>query len=225
MKIIAISDTHNKLDQISVPNGDILIHAGDATGRGMEHEVEEFNEQMGHLPHPIKIFIPGNHDFMFEQEENQARALLTNITHCLIDESVTVEGIKFYGSPWTPWFHSWAYNLPRGEAIREKWDLIPQDTDVLITHGPPHLIRDMVPRPWTLAVENVGCEELREAVFRIKPKVHVFGHIHEGRGFTKIEETLFINASCLDGSYLPINKPYVIEVENGKSTIIKGNAS
>jgi len=90
---------------------------------------------------------------------------------------VIIEGVKFYGSPWQPRFFDWAFNLDRGEEIKKKWDLIPMDTDVLITHGPPYGILDL-----THEGEKVGCEELMKAVLRVQPKIHIFGHIHEAYG-------------------------------------------
>ena len=102
-----------------------------------------------------------------------ARSWITN-AHYLCDESLTLDGVKFYGSPWQPRFFDWAFNKDRGAPLKAIWDKIPLDTDVLITHGPPHGILDL-----TFDKIKAGCEELLLAVQRIKPKVHVFGHIHE----------------------------------------------
>lgn len=201
ISIVAISDTHGFHDAIDIPEGDILVYAGDLTHRGEIAEVQKFNDFLGTLPHPTKIIIAGNHDFCFERDSDACAALLTNGIY-LQDSAVTIEGIRFYGSPWQPWFYDWAFNLQRGPEIREKWDLIPEDTDVLITHGPPSNHGDQ-----TISGEHVGCKDLLETIERIKPKVHIYGHIHEGYGLTRNESTLFINASICDESYQPRNAP------------------
>lgn len=110
-----------------------------------------------------------------------------------------MEGIKFYGSPWQPWYYDWAFNEQRGEKIKAKWDLIPEDTDVLITHGPPMGILDK-----TLESGHVGCEELVKAVHRIKPKLHIFGHIHEDHGELRLHGTHFVNAASCNLKYKPV---------------------
>jgi Icc-related predicted phosphoesterase len=201
ISIVAISDTHGFHDAVDIPAGDILIHAGDLTRHGEMADVREFNDFLGGLPHPVKIVIAGNHDFCFESDPEMCRTHLTNAIY-LQDQAVTVEGIRFYGSPWQPWFFDWAFNLQRGPEIREKWDLIPEDTDVLITHGPPFGHGDR-----TIRGERVGCQDLLEVVEQIQPKVHIFGHIHEGHGLTHNEHTTFINASICGVSYRPKNTP------------------
>ena len=125
---------------------------------------------------------------------------------------MTIENIKFYGSPWQPEFYNWAFNLARGKVIREKWDLIPEDTDVLITHGPPLGHGDI-----TLGGEFVGCKDLLEVIEKIRPKYHIFGHIHENPGCTKNEHTTFINASTCTLSYNPTNAPIVFYYDDSGS--------
>jgi Icc-related predicted phosphoesterase len=207
MKIVAISDTHGLHWSLNIPDGDVLVHAGDLTDRGIMQEVEDFNTFLGTLPHPHKIVIAGNHDFCFEDYRMDCEDVLTNSIY-LQDQEVIIDGVKYYGSPWQPWFYDWAFNLERGPEIRAKWDLIPEDTDVLITHGPPFGIGDLTTRG-----ENTGCQDLLKVVERIKPAVHIFGHIHEGFGISYNEVTTFINASTCDQLYLPVNKPVVYEYE------------
>lgn len=195
MKIIAFSDTHFLHESVHIPDGDVLIHAGDFCGHGTLQEVEHFNEFLGTLPHQHKILIAGNHDWPFEREPNNAKTAITNAVY-LQDEQIIIDGIKFYGSPWQPEFFNWAFNLPRGKALLEKWSQVPDDTDVLITHGPPFGIMDM-----TMQGLQVGCKNLlKEITHRIRPKVHIFGHIHEEYGLVK-KETLFVNASSCDEYY------------------------
>lgn len=204
MKIAILSDTHGYHHELEIPYADILIHAGDFLMHDELSELVEFNRFLAHLPHPHKIVVAGNHDGVFQRFPQQARQLLT-AAHYLQDESVEIEGIKFYGAPWQPRFFNYAFNLNRGVELREKWSLIPVDTDILITHCPPMGIADCV------RGRHVGCEDLREAVLRIKPKYHVFGHIHEGYGIEQIQETHFINASICDVNYFLTNP--VVELE------------
>ncbi len=195
MKLIILSDTHGRHRDIAIPEGDVLIHAGDFGGMiGTLDDLHEFNQFLGELPHSHKILVAGNHDFCFEKQKQASRAALTNATY-LEDEALEIDGVRFYGSPYQPQFLNWAFNLPRGEPLRRKWQLIPSDTDVLITHCPPHGIGDR-----TLYGRHVGCKELLARVREIKPRVHVFGHIHEARGRFEEGETLFINAATDGGS-------------------------
>jgi Icc-related predicted phosphoesterase len=205
-RIVCLSDTHNCNHQITVPDGDILIHAGDATIQGSPYEVEEFAHWFASLPHRYKIFVAGNHDWLFEIDNRFARLLVSNFKY-LQDSSIKVEGLKFYGSPHQPRFYNWAFNLTRGAEMAEKWKLIPRDTDILITHGPPFGILDLTPQG-----DNAGCEELRKRVVEIRPKAHIFGHIHSGYGMKEEFGVKFINASTCDEAYEPTNSPIVFDI-------------
>lgn len=125
----------------------------------------------------------------------------------LNDSGTTIDGIKVWGSPVTPWFFSWAFNKRRGEGIRKHWNLIPTDTDLLITHGPPYGILDAV-----INQRRTGCKDLLQKVQEVKPKVHVFGHIHESYGVQKTMGTQFINCCLLNESYELVNKPVTFEI-------------
>ena len=203
MRLVCISDTHGHHGEIDLPDGDVLIHAGDFSRRSTRSELEGFVSWMASLPYAHKIFVAGNHDFIFENDPDLARSLVPNDVTYLQDSSVTIEGAKIWGSPWQPWFFDWAFNLQRGSQLREKWDLIPNDTDVLITHGPP---KDVCDR--TVGGEHAGCEELALAVERVKPAVHIFGHIHEGYG--RLGRS--VNASICSVAYLPVNPPILITI-------------
>lgn len=210
-KIVCLSDTHNCNEKIIVPDGDILIHAGDATIRGTEAEVEEFLRWYSALPHKHKIFVAGNHDWLYETNNRFARLLTANFNIIYLQDSfIEIEGLKIYGSPWQPRFFDWAFNLMRGAELAEKWKLIPSDADILITHGPPFGILDEVPRKYW--IENTGCEELRKKVEEIRPKAHIFGHIHCGYGQIEKFGVKFINASNCDESYNPTQPPIVFEI-------------
>jgi Icc-related predicted phosphoesterase len=206
MKIVAISDTHSKHGKVAIPECDFLIHAGDATWRGTLPEMEDFAQWFEAQPARHKVFIPGNHELVFK--ENLPHSLEWVRRHCpslhiLIDQSVEIEGLKLYGSPWQPEFCNWAWNLPRGQALAEKWALIPEDVDILITHGPPYGILDATHVP-------LGCEALRERLAHIRPKAHIFGHIHESYGDKRVGNTHYYNVSICDGDYRPINAVTVI---------------
>ena len=205
MKIVAISDTHGLHSSLKIPDGDVLVHAGDLCNHGTLEEVIDFNNFLSTLPHPNKIVIAGNHDFCFERDREVCEEILTNCIY-LQDQETIIDGVKFYGSPWQPWFYDWAFNLERGPEIRAKWELIPEETDVLITHSPPYGIGDLTARG-----DKAGCQDLLEVVEKIKSALHIFGHIHEGYGVTFNDATTFINASICDQLYQPVNPPLINE--------------
>jgi predicted phosphodiesterase len=212
-RIVFISDTHNLHEHVQLPKGDILIHAGDFTGQGQQHEVFSFfrwlTEQSNAFEHVI--FIAGNHELSFERRGSWLQTSLEELpanVHYLEDSEIVIDGIKFYGSPWQPEFYNWAFNLPRGKALAEKWALIPNDTDVLITHGPPNGICDYTLRD----LIGTGCVDLLDRVLSIRPKIHVFGHIHEAYGYKEFNGTTFINASTMRTlSYSVNNDPVVVD--------------
>ncbi len=206
MKIVAFSDTHMRHRDLSLPDGDVLIFAGDMCGGGRLNEIEDFNDYLSGLPHLHKIVIAGNHDWPFERQPQAARQLLSAAIY-LQDSAVEIDGLKIHGSPWQPAFNDWAFNLPRGEALRQKWALIPDDCDILVTHGPPLQMLDRV-RNGT----EVGCEMLKETVERIRPKLHIFGHIHEDHGICRKDGIIYANASILDHYYQLCNSPLVIDL-------------
>jgi predicted phosphohydrolase len=193
MRIVCISDTHARHRLTEVPEGDILVHGGDITNRGDLEDVESFNTWLATLPHKHKIVICGNHDFCFQDRGPEARARITNAIY-LEDSGCEIEGLSFYGSPWQPWFFDWAFNLPRGDALAKVWAKIPVSTDVLITHGPPEGILDM-----TVRGDRAGCRDLLARIHEVKPRLHVFGHIHEAAGREVIGDTVFVNASTQMG--------------------------
>ena len=205
-RIVCISDTHDRLAEMTVPDGDVLVHAGDFSGRGKVEQVRRFAEEIHALPHEHKVVIAGNHDFLFEEEPELARELLGPL-HYLRDSGVEIAGLRFWGSPWQPAFFNWAFNLPRGPALAERWALIPDDTDVLITHGPPKGVLDRVHDG-----HRVGCADLSRALQRVRPRLHVFGHIHEAYGEEEIEGTHYVNASSCDLAYRPTQPAIVIDL-------------
>jgi 3',5'-cyclic AMP phosphodiesterase CpdA len=224
-----------------IPKGDVLIHAGDISNKGGERDVTNFIHWFQNIEgFDTKIFISGNHDFCFERvnephhkgDFNWLHNLMSsenlsqsNVTY-LQDDFIVIESsefsrpIKFYGTPWQPWFYDWAFNLPRlGDELKSKWAFIPEDTDVLITHGPPNGYGDLV-NNWRQPNTNVGCELLLNRILDIKPLVNVFGHIHEGYGVGYNDDTMFVNASICNSKYVPINKPIIIDLQEVYGEII-----
>lgn len=210
MRIVCISDTHNRHAKhpIIVPDGDVLIHAGDATMQGTLPEIKFFSDWLRALPHKHKIFVAGNHDWGFQMDRKRSLSALPYGVHYLEDSGCEIDGVTFWGSPWQPWFASWAFNLPRGDALRKHWDLIPNGVDVLITHSPPLGVMDYVDRG-----ENVGCEDMLAAVEAVRPRLHVFGHIHACYGTLERDGTKFINAALCDEQYEPTNKAIVVDIK------------
>lgn len=211
MKLCIISDTHMKHKFLSLKNyeADVLIHCGDITGNGGSGAITQFLEWFGGLDQfKHKIFIAGNHDWLFERNNNLARELVPDNIIYLEDEEVVIDNIRFYGTPVQPPFMNWAFNRYEPKLIQH-WHAIPNGIDVLITHSPPYMIGDYV--PWS--AKHEGSQSLYdEVVNRIKPKVHCFGHIHEGYGMKILDNTKFINASNLDGDYQCINDPFIVEI-------------
>lgn len=194
-----LSDTHNRHERCECDGGDILIHAGDATGHGETKEIVTFLDWFSEQDYKHLILVPGNHDFGFEEGPKECRLMCESRGIILLnDTGVTVEGIKIWGSPVQPWFHDWAFNRKRGAEIKKHWDLIPSDTEILVTHGPPKNIMDM-----TSHGDPVGCDDLVEKINQTDIKLHVFGHIHEGRGVKYSGPRTYVNASFLDRSYYP----------------------
>lgn len=221
-RITFISDLHNQYKKITslLPGGDIIICAGDMTSMGYEHEIKEFCKWYNNLfLYDYKIFISGNHDYGFQNKPEKIQELLEFYPEInyLQDESIFLgyhggleKQIKLYGSPWQPEFMNWAFNLPRnGEQLAQKWDNIPLDTDILVTHGPPQGILDVSGPPWNSS--DLGCELLLKRIEIIKPKIHVFGHIHGSYGYVFKDNTHFINASILNERYEFRNNPITVD--------------
>jgi len=210
MRIVIISDTHGEHWYLKdIPASDVLIHCGDITPLGKEHSVREFLKWFGGLEQcKNKIFVAGNHDFLFERRGEYARSLVPENVIYLENRMVEIDGIKFYGTPISLPFHDWAFNVSE-ECMPKYWKDIPDDIDVLITHGAPFGIMDVSPRRRI----NTGSVTLKKEVFeRIKPKIHAFGHIHDCYGIKEIDGITFINASILNEDYDIANKPVLIEI-------------
>lgn len=214
MKIICISDTHEKHNYIETfPEGDVFIHAGDFTMIGEPEWVTSFNYWLGNLPYKHKIVIAGNHDRSFDLEaqghtKEDARSYgqdkLSNATY-LLDSGIEIEGKHFWGSPYTPFFNSDFWKFSYDRATIGKWDKMPDNLDVLITHGPPMYEGDK-----TLEGVFAGCWDLNRVVLDKKPKHHIFGHIHEGFGTSRSANTVYHNISAVDRLYRLRADPWTV---------------
>jgi Icc-related predicted phosphoesterase len=199
MKIVAIADTHNTMPIL--PEGDVLVHAGDISMNGTKKEIDDFDAWLGTLNFKYKLIIPGNHDFWFREHNRELR----NGT-LLCNQHITIDGIKFFGSPYSVTFGNWAFMLPDALLKSVIWSRIEPDTMVLITHSPPKGILD-----FGCSGQNSGSESLLDRIKEIKPKIHIFGHIHEGYGIRK-DYTEFVNASVVDEYYREVHKPIELSV-------------
>lgn len=210
MKLICFADTHGCVENLDIPRADVVICAGDYCNSGTLADVIAFNKWFSKLPCKYKILVAGNHDVCFETEPAVAKSLLSKNIIYLQDEAAEIDGVKFYGSPWQLPFMNWAFNLPE-EELREKFAHIPSGVDILITHSPPCGILDGTP-----AKKDLGSRSLLERVYKIKPRYHVFGHIHHGYGkrIDAANNITFINASLLDEGYNFVNNPVIIEIKD-----------
>ena len=214
MKLAMLSDTHCRHQMVDVPDADVFVFAGDMCGCGAHYEVHDFCLWLKELPHKHKVIVAGNHDWHFQRAPAIAKEMIEDAGAVyLSDSGCEIDGVKFYGSPFQPEFCSWAFNLPRGgKGLRERWAAIPDDTDVLITHGPPEGILDLC-----MDGDRPGCSILRDNVIdRVKPQIHVFGHIHSGYGLCYHDGIRFANATICDEDYQPVNAPILMSVEKAK---------
>ncbi len=198
MRILHISDTHSKHNLLQkLPKADVIVHSGDASFSGSEDEVLDFLNWFCDLDYPHKIFVAGNHDDCLYGEQIEG---LPENCHYLCHSGIEIDGIKFWG---VPLFMGDTLKKGRTEQIMTQ---IPENTDVLISHSPPYKILDFDDNI------NYGCRDLLEAVERIKPRYHLFGHIHANHGIQKIGQTIFVNSAIMNGMYEFVNKPKLLKI-------------
>ena len=202
MRVVAFSDTHGRHQEVAVPDGDLLIFAGDITFSGDKSEIADFNRWLGGLPHRHKLVTAGNHDWCLLKERNHY--LITN-AQLVLHATVEIEGVKIFMSPSTRRFSDRAaFALESASAARDRWQDIPNDVDILVTHGPPQGILDIDTE--ITGDKPQGCPILRDWVETHKPPIHVFGHIHRSSGVLKTPETIFVNCSIAsDGEHKTMN--------------------
>ncbi len=219
MRLVLISDTHGLHEGLNVPYGDILIHAGDCTNDIGQASLRNFLKWFESQKAPNKILIAGNRDGAFEQWNLSAREMVLELAPSvsyLEDASCAIDGVWIHGSPVTPSFGNWHFNRDRGHQIKRHWEMIPSNVDILVTHGPARYPNSKLDVSG-FDNEHVGCDDLFDAVKRVKPKLHVFGHIHHGYGTGEFihedgSKTILVNASICNERYNPVNKPWIIEI-------------
>lgn len=205
MRIDIISDLH--MYQPELDGGDLLICAGDWTFKGDSTELAEMGHWLEQQCYKYRdiVYIAGNHDWGFERDKHESVGLFPKKAIYLNDSSVIIQGLKIHGSPIQPEFCNWAFNRFPDE-IKAHWDMIPEDADIVVTHGPPKGILDLA------RGMNVGCPYLLDKIMQVKPKLHIFGHIHEGYGIEVQNGIYFINASLMNRRYKPVNKVITMNI-------------
>ncbi len=214
MKLVCLSDNHSNYEDFTVPDGDILIHAGDFSFQGKPREIVDFMDWLNRQPHTHKLWIPGNHELSLEDFSYNIEVIEKDTNSiCIHDKETTIDGVKFCGTAFTPEFNNWAYNLTNRQSSLF-WDIMP-NTDVLVTHGPPRNVLDVS----SFEGRPLGCPYHFEYLKRTKPKINIFGHIHGSGG---LEEKLqwddgstthCANVAVLNEKYKFKNKPTVLEIE------------
>ncbi len=207
MRLVIISDTHNQHEELGVLHGDVLIHCGDI-GNGFGRtvgEVDSLDDWFSRQDFKRILCIGGNHDFQLEDRVGTRNPVLHHALY-LQDEDVTIEGLHFYGAPWTPELATWAFYLPP-DMMRAKWDLIPERTDILITHTPPLDVLDR-----NRHGRACGCPDLGWRLTDLHPRIHCFGHVHASGGVLEIGGTTYVNASMVDSSYKIARRPYEFDL-------------
>jgi Icc-related predicted phosphoesterase len=206
MQVVCISDTHNHhqlLDGL-IPEGDMLIHAGDIAIHGSIAEIQDFVDWFSQQPHQYKIFIAGNHDRALEQQFAEIK--IPSNVYYLENQAIEIAGLTIWGSPVSPPFRSlgFMWDDARRAAL---YPSIPKPCDIIINHSPPLGQLDLIEEG-----RHVGCAFLAQRIAEINPSLVVFGHIHEGYGQTQVATTTFVNASIMSRRYQPLNLPIVIEI-------------
>lgn len=220
MKIVALSDTHGQHNAVKIPKCDVLIFAGDWTAgvHAQEQETWAFAAWLSKQPAKHKIVIAGNHELVAEQKPDVVAEILGDVSTYLIDRGAIIDGVYFWGSPYTPAFNNWAFGYPP-QMAGAQWAKIPPRVDVLVTHGPPKGVLDMAFSDHY--GPQLGCPELLDKYspggFDIAPKIHIFGHIHDsGGGDSRRAGTRFYNVSVLNESYRLVRGPRVIMLDTAK---------
>lgn len=220
IRVLAISDLHGNLPDIETC--DLLLIAGDicpATDHHTDFQAwwlsTTFKWWLEKLPAKKIIGVAGNHDYIFQNKPSAVPKLPWTY---LQDSATEFEGLKIWGTPWQPYFFDWAFNLYEPQLC-EKWALIPNDTDIIVVHGPPYGYGDKAPRIGGKGYELTGSPGLLEKIKEVKPKLCVFGHIHEGRGKWELDDTILANVTILNGNYKMVHEPMVfnLEARNGNT--------
>lgn len=221
-RLVIISDTHEKHREIKIPDGDILIHCGDFTNRGSDNAIRNFLNWFSEQPHTNKIFICGNHELGTDREPTRTQKLeiIKSFTdkdknlHYLENSTITIDGFEIYGSPHTPLFHFWAWNVNRGADIAKCWKKIPDTTQILIQHGQPYGIFDLIDDEFDDARSHQGCKDLMDRIDNLPNlKLVAGGHLHlQGGNKTILNNKIFVNAAICDDYHQPTRNPVVVDL-------------
>jgi Icc-related predicted phosphoesterase len=210
--IVCISDTHCLHKSIDMPDGDILVHAGDFCGYGHLGEVSQFLDWLETLPHKTKIVVPGNHDVCLEENFDARKEFEKAGVHLLIDEAYTdpESGLKFYGVPWTPDFFPDNWGFQYRDAPKDVWDAVPPDTDFIVSHGPPLGVADQIIPHVNDHLGSAPFAKRLEELSKHQFIGVICGHIHGGYGehFT-LEGIPVVNASICTEGYQPTNEAII----------------
>jgi predicted phosphohydrolase len=206
MRFVVLSDTHGHHRSLTLPVGDVLIHAGDLTARGEVEEVVDFLDWLAGLDYRYKIIIGGNHDFFLDRQPAAFQNMLPPDITYLNHEGYDIGHLRLWGAPASPDLPGWAFGKSR-DAMQDYWKQLPANIDILITHTPPSGILDR-----SSSGHSLGCTALLQKIREIVPRYHLFGHIHASYGTLRTGETTFINASILDSRRGPVNAPIVFEL-------------
>ena len=209
MRIVVISDTHGLHEQLPQICGDVLIHCGDLCDgfHPNDEDLERIDRWFGRLTFQHVLCVGGNHDFAIEDRIRKKVPVLSNATY-LQDSGVEIKGIKFYGAPWVPLLDRWAFYATDDE-LRAKWSLVPEDTDVLITHTPPWHILDSTRDQ----VTHCGCSHLAARIASMNLKLHCFGHVHASYGRIESDGVTHLNASAVNSKLEIANLPFFVDLE------------
>lgn len=206
MKIVLISDTHQQKVK-NLPDGDLLIHTGDWSGRGDFQETMNFIAWMEEIraDYGKIVCVPGNHDRWVDKERQLAKdEFKSRDLELLIHEGTIHMGAHIWGHPMTPIFGNWAF-MGNDQERKLAADQIPYDISILASHGPPLGYLDKLASNGSQPGMSVGCKHLAEAVLKVQPELHTFGHIHEGSGIMTLGKSLLVNASNMDEYYRLVN--------------------
>jgi Icc-related predicted phosphoesterase len=208
-RIVHLSDTHMLHRRLDVPAGDVLVHSGDFTGKGTVEDYDDVFDWLDSMPHKHKVLVAGNHDSLFQQFAKMIRKRVPKSITYLEDSGTTLDGLSFWGSPWTPGYPWMAFTYRAIERRESPWTSVPDDTDVLITHGPPHSILDR-----NYSGQRIGDVALYKRVEVVRPKLHLFGHVHDQNGEMSRFGTRFVNAAVGDDDEDPnlSQKIHVLDV-------------